>query len=766
MSNYLRWAGWQFYLVLFWPSRFDREMDALESGEVSMSFGQRLSYMGRLLPCIALLAILSNLSAGFVTKLSSGGYDWAASWSSTLACFGGIFVFGLVCRAAIGLPLGLAVGVVVGITLGVWHGIAIAVVFGVLSGILAAGKLKVSREVGIGGAIGAALGITYGTVFGFPLGFTFGTVFALAFYLGCFRLVSYPLDALLAWLTHRAARAQPAAAFRWWRCCPVVWNEVIYLPLPGAGKLLALATRQNREEGFKQIAFVAAERKLQRRVVLEALAEVALGDLEASATETISSTPERLAWTSQSPLALPKDLNEALPRFDRASHQASQFLSVSSANRKADALKRAVEEVDALQRTHMASPGKFAPRLLQIANQWRAVLEAEQAGLKQFAAERRETPNPFIYGNPVDERSANVFAGRQDVARQIEESLLGARQSPALLLHGPRRMGKSSILKQLPRLLGPDFAPATLDCQNPAVGGGEASTASLLRYLSASLSEGLQRRRVAVKPLTAEELAREPFAAFDAWLARVEQAMPAAMRALLCLDEYERLQRALDAGWGGDFLDALRHTLQHRPRFVLLFTGAHTFAEMGPAWTDRFISARRVRVSFLQPDDVRPLLTKPIPEFDLTYASGAVEAVIAATRCQPFLVQAVAFELVQYLNEPQQQRKEAMPADVETAITRALESGGEYFANVWSDAGAEGQGILQEIARTGVAADVSRRQSFRHPASGIGDQDQDQRGLTSTASGALKWLREHDVLDDAGCFAVPMVERWVRENRA
>lgn len=177
---------------------------------------------------------------------------------------------------------------------------------------------------------------------------------------------------------------------------------------------------------------------------------------------------------------------------------------------------------------------------------------------------------------------------------------------------GRPRHGKSSILKQLPRLLGPDLAPALLDCQNPAVAGGEASTASLLRSRSAALSEGLQRRRVSVKPLAAEELAREPLAAFDAWLARVEQAMPAGMRALLCLDEYERLQRALDAGWGGDVLDALRHTLQHRPRFVLLFTGAHTFAELGPAWTDRFISARRVRVSFLQPDDVRPLLTKPI----------------------------------------------------------------------------------------------------------------------------------------------------------
>jgi hypothetical protein len=94
-------------------------------------------------------------------------------------------------------------------------------------------------------------------------------------------------------------------------------------------------------------------------------------------------------------------------------------------------------------------------------------------------------------------------------------------------------------------------------------------------------------------------------------------------------------------------------------------------------------------------------------------------------------------------------------ADVETAITRALESGGEYFANVWSDAGLEGQAILREMARTGVAADVSRRKS---------GEAGEQRGLTSAATGAMKWLREHDVLDDTGWFAVPMVGRWVREN--
>jgi uncharacterized protein len=327
----------------------------------------------------------------------------------------------------------------------------------------------------------------------------------------------------------------------------------------------------------------------------------------------------------------------------------------------------------------------------------------------------------------------NVFSGRGDIARQIEASILGATQAPTLLLHGPRRMGKTSILYQLPRLLGPDFAPATIDCQNPAV---TSSAASLLRYVSRGVSAGLQRRRVTVEPLAASSLAREPFAVFDEWLDGVEQAMPQGMRALLCLDEYERLQSAMDAGWGAQFLDALRHLLQHRQRIVLMFTGAHTFQELGPAWTDRFISARRVRVSFLTREEVLPLLTEPIPEFDMTYAVGALDSLISATRGQPFLTQAVAFELVQHLNE--QQRKQAALEDVEAAMARALLSGGEYFANVWSDAGEQGQAILRAIVREETPPD--------YPA-------------------GRKWLVEHDVLNDAGEFAVPLVMRWVRETQ-
>ncbi len=49
--------------------------------------------------------------------------------------------------------------------------------------------------------------------------------------------------------------------------------------------------------------------------------------------------------------------------------------------------------------------------------------------------------------------------------------------------------------------------------------------------------------------------------------------------------------------------------------------------QLGPIWTDRFISARRVPVSFLTYEEILPLLTEPIPDFDMTYASGSLEAI-------------------------------------------------------------------------------------------------------------------------------------------
>jgi hypothetical protein len=140
-------------------------------------------------------------------------------------------------------------------------------------------------------------------------------------------------------------------------------------------------------------------------------------------------------------------------------------------------------------------------------------------------------------------------------------------------------------------LLRPDFALATLDCQDPAV---TESPAALLRLMTRRLAEGLQRRRVTVEPPARTALESSPFAVFGEWLEATEEKLPSGMRILLCLDEYERLEASREKGWGAQFLDWVRHAHQHHPKFAVMLTGSRTFEDLGPAWTDRFISALRI----------------------------------------------------------------------------------------------------------------------------------------------------------------------------
>jgi len=447
----------------------------------------------------------------------------------------------------------------------------------------------------------------------------------------------------------------------------------------------------------------------------------------------IARVTEKLQTATEVPGELALEWKIAVRRFDSISMAVAQYLALHSEYRKGASLEKAMEDLEALRLTLAAANGWLAPRLLKVADEWRRLLKIEQSVFSARVRSMPDIPNPFMFGNPVGETQCSIFTGRHEIVRKIEDSILGAIQAPTLLLHGPRRMGKTSILNQLPRLLGEGFVSVAVDCQNPAV---IESARSALSHIAKALFDGMRRHFYDLpSPIISNE---QPFADFDSWLDILEKRDLGKVRILLCLDEYERLGRAIERGWGCDLLDALRHLLQHRSKVILMFIGVRTFADLGPEWTDRFISARRIRVSFLGKDEVTPLLLSPIPDFGLSYEGGAIDHLFGVTNGQPFLTQAVAFELVQHVNE--QHRKSASRTDVESAVVKALYTAGEYFANVWGDAGAQGQELLQLLAATDLILDLSSYKTEHMQ------------------------LCKQDVLRGDGKFAVPMVRRWVQQR--
>jgi hypothetical protein len=545
------------------------------------------------------------------------------------------------------------------------------------------------------------------------------------------RPIFYPVSASLSAATYYVGKRR-RSMLRVWQWCPVVWDELLWLPLPFLGKQLALLVQEDRGEGFQQIEFVAKERKAYRTNVLDALTQIAAYDLQVDSILEIRDVSKKLSWTVNSPVALPEELKIGLIRFDRIASHVGQYLTLNSSGRKIEALDIAISDLKEARSRFLGMWRETAPYLIRAADEWDSVLELERETLRTSSDSFKETANPFVYGGPVTETAHNVFTGRQDVVKQIEESLLNALHIPTLLLYGPRRMGKTSILNQLPRLLGTNFVPCIMDCQNPAV---TESRVSILIYISQAIIKGLRKRHVLIEPLDIQALELRPFASFDDWLDMVEERLPSKIRVLLCIDEYEELQYTQDETWRIALLNEFRHILQHRNLIRLLFTGAHTFEHLGKLWTDRFLNVRRIRVSFLSRDEILPLLTRPTPDFDVSYEMDALDTIFNETRGQPFLTQAAAYELVQFLNE--QRRKVATKGDIEEAITRVPDKAGEYFPHIWNDAGEEGQAVMKAVIAGAP--------------------------LPNLPTG-LQWLRDNDILDDKGSFTVPLVERWVRRK--
>ena len=134
-----------------------------------------------------------------------------------------------------------------------------------------------------------------------------------------------------------------------------------------------------------------------------------------------------------------------MPPLWRTPRQTSKY-------NKLRALTVLETDVDNFKRTLIATKGPVGYTFLSVAETWSRIVKGEKnrfTALKQDTYE--EIPNPYIFGNPVrpDDKS-RLFVCRRDIIREIESNLSTISQKPTLFLHGRRRVGKSSVLINLP----------------------------------------------------------------------------------------------------------------------------------------------------------------------------------------------------------------------------------------------------------------------------------------------------------------------------
>ncbi|MCP4362708.1 MAG: ATP-binding protein [Chloroflexi bacterium] len=523
--------------------------------------------------------------------------------------------------------------------------------------------------------------------------------------------------------------------FRWHSA---FWDELQRLPLLNLDEYLLLIVQTDVAEARTAMAYLSATR--QRWAAQAAQIEQDATRLsQCSDSQSIASVHPGLASGD-----LTGPASALLRSFSRLSSDVAAALQQESAYNQRLALHAVEDRLDGLLRELTRSNEPYAERFRPIAADWRHIIEQKSQALAVESELRQEIDSPYIIGVPLTEKQ-EIFIGRTDISGRIEQ-LLRDRRQPPLLLYGQRRVGKTSLLNNLGRLLPSSIVPLFVDLQGPA--SRAKDEAGFLYNIGRGMCRSAQRQRgVALPDLTREMLLDDPFTRFEEWLDAVEISLAGQM-ALLMLDEFEVLERVLEHGRFEEeiVLGMLRHLIQHRPQFKALLSGSHTLDEF-QRWSSYLINVQVIHIGYLNETETRQLVESPVQDFALRYESDASQRVLDLTRGHPFLVQLLCAEIVALKNDqPPKQRRLATVADVETAVPEALTHGSFFFADIKQNQ-VDGAGLaaLRQLAKVGEG--------------GVADQ----ASLTQMSPAILKQLQHRELIEsvNGGCrFQIELIRRW------
>lgn len=255
--------------------------------------------------------------------------------------------------------------------------------------------------------------------------------------------------------------------------------------------------------------------------------------------------------------------------------------------------------------------------------------------------------NPFNPGPEVT--NERMFVGRD---RKLQEVTQAAEEGGLLMLHGQKRVGKSSFLIFLERRLDSMIHESPLlPVRVQWTGYTRHSAAMVMEEIALAIQHKLCSRfdQLLRLPDRAEFTASYTFA-FNNVLRNLEAA--GVLRLVLMIDEFDaiahhQLER-VELGFDRSFFEYLRG-LSKRPDVTLILTGGEMMPIVFERLGDVFNHNRPWRIDYLSRTDgsVERLVRNDYVREVLTVSDEAVEMIKEVSACNPFFVQMICKEMVE-----------------------------------------------------------------------------------------------------------------------
>ncbi len=292
--------------------------------------------------------------------------------------------------------------------------------------------------------------------------------------------------------------------------------------------------------------------------------------------------------------------------------------------------------------------------------------------------------NPYTFGVPV--RGEGKFFGREEELQRIFDTLenVPRGQKQDMVVLGPRRIGKSSLLYRLVDLLksNEDFIPIYIDVQSIK----PRKVYPLFHKILNEIKSVYQQRNLSttLPPFNILESTRIPtdleFFTFDEDMSRLNnviatQNLP---RLVLIFDEVELL---IDFG-GQDTLGWFRSLIQSMLYTIFVVAGSEGLYALTQDYGSPFYNIfKTVEIRPLTSEAARKLIEVPANAIGLQIASSDVNEILSYTGNSPYFIQGICHYLVEELN--QQHRYKAYAEDINIVLDQSLDYLSAQFAYIW-----------------------------------------------------------------------------------
>lgn len=588
--------------------------------------------------------------------------------------FEGVFAIGIGLVLAGGIAGGIGVGITRGVAGGIAFGIGSGVAFGlvfVTAGGIALGTAIVipvmigySIEFMIDGAIEdmIAVGITFGIGIGYATmaasGIRIGFEVAIVFEILYFRLFYLPAI-VLSW---------PRPQGSLYRFHPVAWDDCCFVPFFRFDKLLLSYSAFDRQNALAEIDRLIATYPSQSAAALRTKSILIARD---SATVYRLNDPPRIlgalpggneAYLAQT-LRIQALADEIAAEQNRLDTMLRPMFREETAKLILEKVRNAYHQFAGFQ-----EPLRTEFRLA--AKKWEALAEQQLLQIQRVVSQK-PVHQVFRAGDPVD-RNQEAFVLRTGVVEELEQQLMLSTGCPGIVLYGRRRMGKSTVLRNIDGFLPTTVRVLNMSMQDPALFSSVGSFATTLS------------QRIADTAPAHDLPSLMKF--LDTQNARLRSE---GRKLILALDEYEQIDIKIGEGvFSLDVLHTLRESIQVHRYIIWLLAGSHEVTELPKApWASYLVSARTIDVPVFTREEHRMLLTEPVrystlwpknspnrPRFSESFwGPDGIERIYKETAGWPHLVQLVAESCIDVLND--QEAREVTPALFRQALDRAVSRG-------------------------------------------------------------------------------------------